>query len=684
MKSPLFRAILAAGILSVPVVTFPIFVSAHEFTFQRETNTIPVEMNGWDLFCPWVGGFTKTTPALADIDADGDLDLFFGEYMGKIAFAQNTGTPQLADFTWMGCPYDSLRTLSAGLQSDVDFADLDGDNDLDAVIGSGYVTYVENLGIPTAPNFAATPETLKTNAGSPVIATTVALADIDADGDEDLVGGYGTYLILYRNDGDTSFVQLPYPWLGITIGDGGWANPTFADIDADGDLDLFIGTYYGKIYFYQNIGTRRNCRFRLVSEFYANIDVGDKAAPEFADIDGDGDLDLFVGMEYNGDMRFYENTGTPRRARFEFVTQNYITIDVGSNSDVSAQLVDIDADGDLDMFLPSNNTICFFKNQDAGLGSTFQLADNNFQNISVPWVQPAFGDLDADGDYDLICGESVIPNTPNIWLYINQGTPERPNLQLYSSSYITNPNFFAGLAPILADIDADGDLDLFIRNGNYNLMFYENVGGPTWPNFVFITSQWQGINHEMYGFCFGDLDGDFDLDLLTSNAEEDNLYFYRNHGTPQAPVMVLETDEFLNESVQYIFAPTLSDFDQDGDLDLFVGDDGAGLYLYRNITPQLIALPVFDDLPNAGLHLSLGPNPANPLTVASFELRVASDIDLQVFDISGKLVKTLASGILPAGSHRFIWDATSTASGTYLVRLNTAQDAITQKIIIVK
>jgi len=667
----------------------PALLYAQEFVFQPEYDSIPAQMNGWDLFCPWVGGFTKTTPALADVDNDGDLDLFFGEYTGKIAFALNTGTALLADFTWVGCPYDSLHTISSGLQSDVDFADLDGDNDLDAIIGSGAVTYVENMGSSSAPAFVAVPETLKTNSGSLILGPTVALADIDADGDMDLIAGYTTYLILYLNEGNAgyySFAQQPYPWLGISVGDGGWANPTFADIDSDGDLDLFVGTYYGKIYFYRNDGTPQTCNFTLVSNFYGSIDVGNKASPEFADIDGDNDLDLFVGEEFNGDMHFFENIGSTYDARFQLITLNYLTIDIGDWGDPNfcAQLVDIDADDDLDILTGATSSIYFFANQDSGSGPAFQLMTNNWQNISVPWPQPTFGDLDDDGDYDLICGEGVIPGPPNIWLFINQGTPTQPDLQVYSPTYITNPEFHALTIPVLADIDSDGDLDLFVQDGLYNFYFYENIGGPSAPDFVLVTSQWQGIIHEMSGFCFGDLDGDSDLDLLTSTPEEDNLYYYLNQGDSTSANMVLETESFLSEPVQYIYAPSLSDFDQDGDLDLFIGDEGAGLYLYRNITGQVSVPPVIKH-PDAGLHLSLGPNPANPNTVITFTLPYTQAVDLAVYNLLGARITTLASGFTPAGTHRINWaDATGTASGTYLVRLSTEQDAITQKITIIK
>jgi hypothetical protein len=91
----------------------------------------------------------------------------------------------------------------------------------------------------------------------------------------------------------------------ITAGQN--SQPCFADIDADGDYDLFIGTSEGRVEYYQNTGTPDNAVFVRVTNHYASTDPMQEAVPAFADIDADGDLDLFVG-NLTGGIHFYRNT----------------------------------------------------------------------------------------------------------------------------------------------------------------------------------------------------------------------------------------------------------------------------------------------------------------------------------------------------------------------------------------
>jgi len=358
---------------------------------------------------------------------------------------------------------------------------------------------------------------------------------------------------------------------------------------------------------------------------------------------------------------------------------------------VTAQLIDIDADEDLEMFLPSYNSIYYFENISTNSEPSFILQQDNFQNITVNMnITPTFGDIDGDGDYDLLCGQGAIPGPPSIRLYTNQGSPTAPNFVLSNPNYITNPNFHAIIVPVLADIDADGDLDLFIQDGLNHFYFYQNTGSPTTPNLVLMGSQWQGIHqfpypdNRQYYFTFADMDVDGDLDLLMGSPEEDNLYFYRNQGTPQSPYMILDTANFLFQNVQYLESPSLADFDGDRDYDLLVGDNDTGLYLYRNVTPQGSALPVFDYLPNSALRLSLTPNPANPLTVASFELRVASNMSLDVYDLLGRRVAELASGFHLPGEYRYVWDAGNRAAGMYFILLRAGEENLFEKVVLLK
>ena len=102
-----------------------------------------------------------------------------------------------------------------------------------------------------------------------------------------------------------SFVS---PFLTPTVGSR--ASPDFADLDGDGDLDAFVGNSSGNTIFFANTGTASAPAFAAPSSNpFGLADVGSSASPAFADLDGDGDLDAFVG-EQSGNTILFENTGT--------------------------------------------------------------------------------------------------------------------------------------------------------------------------------------------------------------------------------------------------------------------------------------------------------------------------------------------------------------------------------------
>ena len=158
--------------------------------------------------------------------------------------------------------------------------------------------------------------------GSRMLDQTVAspaFADIDGDGDLDLfIGNYDGDTIFFRNTAapgatrscfHTSSCHQPF---GITEMLA-FASPAFADIDGDGDLDLFIGNYYGGTFFFRNTAARRHRSSRFhrkkVDNPLGSRMLAAQRSPAFADIDGDGDLDLFIGNN-DGDTVFFRNTGS--------------------------------------------------------------------------------------------------------------------------------------------------------------------------------------------------------------------------------------------------------------------------------------------------------------------------------------------------------------------------------------
>ncbi|MFH1863075.1 MAG: FG-GAP-like repeat-containing protein, partial [bacterium] len=355
------------------------------------------------------------------------------------------------------------------------------------------------------------------------------------------------------------------------------------------------------------------------------------------------------------------------------------------------QIVDLNADNAKDLIAGAGSILDYFENTGDSSSAQLVFLEQGYQGINESGIQPYFVDIDADGDYDLFCGTSAIPGPPPLALYLNQGTPGNPVFQLYSSQFVTNPGFFVVILPVLADIDADGDYDLFIFDDMDHFYYYQNNGTPQWPDFDFVTNQWQGIHQfpypydSWYGFSFADLDDDLDLDLLIGSPEQNNLYFYRNQGTPQSPQMVLATETLLPGSYPYIYTPYLVDIDADADYDLFVGYTSGGMLFFRNVTGETGVNPQKKQAtPYQGPVFTLGPNPANPVTVISFCLPYPQQATLAVYNLLGAKVTTLASGLQPAGEQSFWWSAQGKASGVYIIRLEAGGQSQAKQMVVVK
>lgn len=269
------------------------------------------------------------------------------------------------------------------------------------------------------------------------------LVDLDGDGDLDLVvDGAGDILEFFENTGtvnDPVFTQIvgtdnPFNDFG-----GLDTTPvTFGDIDGDGDLDAFLVQPGGGAItnrFLENIGSATNPDFTDVTGAGIPATVtglSPDATPVLVDIDNDGDLDLFAGSP-DGSISFFENTGSESSAEFTEVTGVANPLDgVSVLSQSAPTFIDIDGDGDFDVFIGDNTgQISSLENTGTAGNASFTArtgTDNPFNGVDIGNLStPVFADIDGDGDADAIIGESFDPSSNGgLNFFENQDTDNNP------------------------------------------------------------------------------------------------------------------------------------------------------------------------------------------------------------------------------------------------------------------
>jgi parallel beta-helix repeat protein len=261
--------------------------------------------SGWDA--PDDVGM-GAAPAFVDLDADGDYDLFIGEQMGVSFAYENTGSASSP--AWTKKSSWDLPGVNSG--SKPAFADLDNDGDYDVLIGDGPTATAyayENTGSATSP--AWTP-----NSGwnSPTLSwggCKPALADLDNDGDYDLLlyaASNGKRAVYENTGGAGSPIWTANPGWNPPIMVQG-ATPDFADLDGDGDYDLMVGINAGgATSAYENTGGASSPVWARKS-IWDPPSVTMSAKPALADLDNDGDYDLLLGTQM-GVTYGFENTAS--------------------------------------------------------------------------------------------------------------------------------------------------------------------------------------------------------------------------------------------------------------------------------------------------------------------------------------------------------------------------------------
>ena len=430
------------------------------------------------------------------------------------------------------------------------------------------------------------------------------------------------------------------------------------------------------------------------------------STPAFADMDNDGDLDMLSGENFGGFV-YFENggsTGAPSFVLADSADNPFLNVDIGDKS--SPALVDIDNDGDADMFAGSNNGLfAFFENASASSPSFTQVtgASNPLDGEDVgSRSAPTFGDLDGDGDYDMISGDF----TGSLTYFENTGSAGAPAFTEVTGASSPVDGIDAGdfSVPALADVDVDGDLDLVIGENLGTFIYYQNDGDSNTPNFTLVS----GASSPFDGFDAGDKAAPAVVDLKSGNGPElisgitSGDFYYLENSDP-LPVELTSFSAVANGSEVQLTWTTATELNNAGfDVQYDAGQgfssvgwvDGVGTtseaqsynFSVSGLSPGSHTFRLkqvdFDgafeysytvtaslDIAGKAFLSSSWPNPFNPQ--ATFTLTVAASqvVEIAIFDMQGRQIDTIYQGALEAEQiHRFSVDGSSWSSGKYLIR----------------
>lgn len=360
----------------------------------------------------------------------------------------------------------------------------------------------------------------------------VELADMDGDGDLDLVEGASGFNGVYLNNGDGTFASRSTIFVGANT-----RSIAVGDVDRDGDVDIASADFAVGIRLFLNDGSGTSFTRQEVSSVSGLFDQ-----VALADINDDGLLDIVSSSLQFQTNKLFLNSGDPQ---VPFGVGGSLGIDIGSDLEETRHVAvgDLDLDGDLDLvFLnednpnPNNGNLDQLNRVamnllDQGSPNTFSTSEIGTDPADVDFSYGgALGDLDGDGYLDLVVINYRDGQTSKIYFNNGLGTANTNPFTIAAVAFTTagppSDPFFSNTAS-LADADGDGDLDIFMANADnaFRNRIYVNDGSGTITGFVDVGAIGQSplplqpadIGPVSTQGTLGDVDGDGDLDWILGN-----------------------------------------------------------------------------------------------------------------------------------------------------------------------
>ncbi len=543
-----------------------------------------------------------------------------------------------------------------------------------------------------------------------------AKGDFNMDGMVDLVTSFGTdnIIVLYNDNGTFNNQSIQ------NFTNYNFSNICAADFDGDGDLDL-AANGSSTVAIFENDG---NGVFSLLSESgsFCVVDVAiDYSHMYPADMDNDGDVDLFVNLRSDCDPQsigydtfvsgIIYNDGNGSFGNFKEIYSS-------QGFPANPQVADFNNDGLLDvsdMIILSGSTLKTFVND----GSGNYIESSSFFITSIdPPTNYLIEDIDADGYLDLVTANATNNLAYDVILtFKNDGIGSfipQPSFQVNS---IESHNVAGG------DFDGDGDIDLAFFRTIYPNVFGLDIINNNGDGSFSLGFQIDGIFGWMQ-FVALDVDGDHSVDLLSSSY--DQLIVTKNYGTAERPVLYspvngkeldapatphLDCNDVaganyyffaIDDDADFSSPIAVKNFSSISEWDVPV-ELGVGTYYWHasasntcdnaienwSETWHIVVVSPPPPPPKDDYQIANFPNPFNPTTTISYSLLANSHVTIEVINLMGQTIKTLVDQSQEAGQHSVIWDGKNSqgaevSSGVYFYRIQSDDFNATKKMMLLK
>jgi len=490
--------------------------------------------------------------------------------------------------------------------------------------------------------------------------------DVDGDGSNEIIfGASDDNVYVVEADGQNS-----NGWPKSVSGDV-LTGPAVGNLDALGSYEVVAITKTGNIYAWNSAGN-------ALPGFPVNIGGIFYSGVLLADVDGDYDLEIVAGSFTSNEIYVLNHDGSNLSGWPVTAPNRWY----GSPSSG-----DLDGDGDMEIIYAGFDSLLHAYDSDGGEMAGFPVSLDD-----VVWGSAAVGNLDGDADMEI----AVVTGSASLYVVNHDGS--------IANGYPVSTTGIIRSAPSLADIDGDGDLEVIFGANDGDVHVFDAASGSE------ITGFPQSTNGSIMATpVVGDITGDSQADIIVGTGSGTIYGFANDGGELRNFPMDVPTGGQITSTA------ALGDLDSDGDMEIVFG--------VRSTEQNLIVLDYKDtasenDLqwPNFGhdiwrSHNSMDvvtstdepatvipykfglsqnyPNPFNAQTTIEFALGVPGEVDLSVYDLLGRKIKSLKSGMLTAGQHSLVWNGTNSdgsevSSGIYFYRLESPEGSRTMRMVLLK